>query len=105
LKDLPETQQELSLKVMTNDVGPLAIESFFRSSQKLGGGQLQFNPLSRISLKGWAHFQCYDQSDNLWLSLDLWVRMRTNLKLDGTPTKPEFELYMLYSSLNTGAIV
>jgi hypothetical protein len=105
LKDLIETKQELSLKVMTNDVGPLAIEAFFRTSQKLGGGQVQFNPLSAVSRKGWAHFQMYDQGDNIWLSLDLWVRLRTAMKLDGTPTKPEFDLFMLYSSLNTGAIV
>ena len=103
LKDVLETQQELSGKVVVNDVGPLAIETFFRTSQKLGGAQLQFNPLSAISRRGWCHFQGYDQTDALALSLDLWVRIRGMLKFDGSPTKPEFEIFMLYSSQNTGA--
>lgn len=104
LKDMPENKQELSGKFTTNDVGPLAIESFFRTSQKLGGGVLQFNPISSISKRGWMHFQGYDQNDGLVLSLDLFVRLRATMKFDGTPTKPDFEFFTLYSSLNTGAI-
>ncbi len=104
LKDAIENKQELGGKFTTNDVGPLAIESFFRSNQKLVGGQVQFNPLSAISRRGWLHFQGYDQNDVLVLSLDLWVRLRVMLKFDGSPTKPEFEFFTLYSSLNTGAI-
>jgi len=105
LKDLLETQQELSAKITTNDVGPIAIETFFRASQELGGAQTQFNPLSSMSKRGWVHFQGYDQSDSLVLTLDLWCRVRCALKFDGkTPTMPEYDLFMLYSSLNTGAI-
>ena len=77
LKDVPENMQELSGKITVNDVGPLAIELFFRTSQKLGGAQLQFNPKSSRSKKGWLHFQCYGDDDNLWLSLDLWSRVRS----------------------------
>lgn len=105
LKDILETQQELSAKFTTNDAGPLAMEAFFRTSQKLGGAQVQFNPLSAISKRGWVHFQGYDQGDTLVLSLDMWCRLRVALKFDGkAPTMPEYELFMLYSSLNTGAI-
>lgn len=105
LKDLLETLQELSAKVTTNDAGPLAIEAFFRTSQKLGGAQTQFNPLSAISKRGWVHFQGYDQNDNLVLTIDLWCRLRCTMKLDGkAPTMPEYDLFMLYSSQNTGQI-
>jgi hypothetical protein len=104
LKDVIETKQELSAKITSNDVGPLAIEAFFRTSQKLGGAQLQFNPLSSISRRGWIHFQGYNQNDGLALSLDLWVRLRVMLKFDGKPTIPEFEIFTLYSSQNTGSI-
>jgi hypothetical protein len=51
-----------------------------------------------------VHFQGYDQNDNLALALDMWVRLRVMLKFDGSPTKPEFELFGLYSSQNTGTI-
>ncbi len=105
LKDIPENKQELSYKIVTNDVGPLAIEVFYRATQKVGGAQLQFNPLSAPSRRGWMHLQKYNSGDGLWLTLDLYSRLRINtLKMDGTPTKPEWDLYVLYSSLNTGAI-
>jgi hypothetical protein len=104
LKDILENKQELSIKAVTNDVGGLAIESLFRTSQELAGLQVQFNPLSAISRRGWVHGQCYDQDNNLWMTLDLWCRLRATAKFDGSPTKPEWEMFMLYSSLNTGAI-
>lgn len=105
LKDVLENKQELSGKFTTNDVTDFTVESFYRTSQHLGGAQLQFNPLSRISLRGWVHFQAYDQYDNLVLTVDMWCRLRVQMfKMDGTPTKPEFEYFALYSSLSTGAI-
>lgn len=104
LKDVLENKQELSFKVTVNDVAGIHIETFFRAVQKLQGGQTQFNPLSAISKRGWAHFQMYDHEDTNVLNLDVWCRIRTSLKFDGTPTKPEFDIFMLYSSLNTGAI-
>jgi hypothetical protein len=105
LKDVLENKQELTIKAVTNDVGGLAVETLFRASAKLSGAVVQFNPLSAISRRGWVHAQCYDQDNSLWLTLDLWCRLRTTAKFDGTPTKPEWEMFMLYSSLNTGAIV
>ena len=105
LKDILESKQELSMKVTCNEVGPLAMETFFRASQKLGGAQVQFNPLSAINKRGWAHFQAYDQADQLFLTLDFWCKLRVSMKFDGTPTKAEWEMFMLYSSLNTGATV
>lgn len=103
LRDSPENKQEFSGKVIVNDVGPLAIETFFRTSQKLGGAVKQFNPLSSASKKGWLHFQGYGQDDEIALTLDAWAKVRSTLKWDGTPTKPEFDFMQLYSSLNTGA--
>lgn len=105
LKDVLETQQELAGKITVNDAGPLAVELAMRAVQELSGVTTQFNPLSAISKRGWVHFQGYDQNDNLVLNIDLWSRLRCTMKFDGkNPTMPEYELFMLYSSQNTGAI-
>lgn len=104
LKDVLENKQEMSWKVVTNDVGPLAMECFMRTSAKLGGAQSQYNPLSAISRRGWVHVQMYDQDNALWNSLDMWCRVRCAMKFTGEPTKPEWDLFLLYSTLNTGAI-
>ncbi len=104
LKDVLENKQELGLKITTNDVCALAMESLFRTSAKLGGAVKQFNPLSGTSRRGWLHLQGYDQDNELWATIDLWVRIRAAMKWTGEPTKPEWEVFTLYSALNTGAI-
>src|SRR5689334_5436137 len=55
LKDLIETQQEMTGKITVNDVSPLAVETMFRTNTKLGGAQKQFVPLGAVSRKGWSH--------------------------------------------------
>jgi len=103
LKDLLETKQELGAKVVVNDLSALAFELVFRTSQALGGAQQQFNPLSAVSRKGWAHIQGYDNDDNILCTMDWWVRARATVKFAlGEPVKPEVELFWLYSSLSTG---
>ena len=104
LKDLLENKQEMTLKFTTNDVGPLVIETMFRSSQKLGGAQVQFNPISAIARRGWLHCEFYDQDNASWMDLDLFVRLRSASKFLSEPVKPEWEAFLLYSSLNTGVI-
>ena len=104
LKDILENQQKLTWKIMTNDFGPFAVEAGFRSSTRLTGAQKQFTPLSAISKRGWLHLQHYDHTDTLILTIDQWCRLRPVWKFDATPTKPEWEVFMLYSTLNTGAI-
>jgi len=104
LRDVMENKQELSYKVKTNELSGLTIEMMYRTSQKLQGAQKQFNPLSAVSRRGWVHFEKYDQNDELWLTLDLYCRIRASGKFDGKPTMPEFDLFVLYSSLLTGQI-
>lgn len=104
LKDVLENKQELSGKMVLNDVSALAIETAFRSNQKLAGAQKQFNPLGAISRRGWGHWQFYDQADGLWFNMDLWIRLRTKIKFGAEPVKPEVEFFTLYSSLNTATI-
>lgn len=107
LKDLLENKQKLTIKAVTNDVGGLAVEAMFRATQELAnttGTEQQFNPLSAISRRGWIHAQFYDQDNNNYMNLDLWSRLRATGKFMGEPTKPEWEMFMLYSSLNTGSI-
>lgn len=104
LKDVLENKQELSWKITVNDVKEIHMELMYRTSQKLGGAQKQFNPLSAPSRRGWAHIEQYDQDNNLVATLEFWCRLRGSFKADGTPSKPEMELYMLYNDLNAGAI-
>lgn len=102
LKDLLENMQERTFKFVVNDLSELAVELAYRTSQKLGAGQKQFNSLSSISKKGWLHMQGYDHTDTLILTEDVWGRLRASFKFDGQPTKPEFDFFQFYSSLNTG---
>lgn len=102
LSDILETQQELSLKVTTNQVSAFTMESMLRTSQQLGGAQQQFNPLTAISRRGWLHIQCYDETDTLFLTMDMWVRLRAKGKFDEDVVKPEWDIFMLYNTLNTG---
>ena len=105
MTDLKETQQELTADFTTNTVNPLAIETFFRTTQKLGGQttQKQFNPLSAPSRYVWLHAQIYDDQDTLFLTIDLWGKLRiSTLSLKNEPVKPKFEFFNLYSALATG---
>lgn len=103
LKNLLETKQELTGKLTVNNMSALIFELMFRTSQKLGNGQTQFNALSAVSRRGWLHLEGYDQDEDILFTHDMWVRARASTKFAlGEPVKPEIEFFMLYSSLNTG---
>lgn len=104
LKDVKETQQEMSLKVTTNEVSSLAFETLFRTSQKLSGAQKQFNPLSAVSRYFWLHCQVYDDTDTLILTWDQWCKVRSKQKWAKEPVMPEWEIFCLYSQYNTGLL-
>lgn len=104
LKDVKETQQELSLKITTNEISSLAFETLFRSIQKLSGAQKQFNPLSAVSGYFWLHSQVYDDTDTLVMTLDQWCKVRTKMKFAKEPVMPEWEIFGLYSQYNTGLL-
>ena len=103
--DSKETMQELNGKFTVNTFGPLLVEVFFRTSQKLGGQTVlkQFNPLSAVSRYVWLHAQIYDDFDSLFLTLDLWGKLRSKtLSLKSEPVKTDLEFESLYSALSTG---
>lgn len=109
LFDIIEKGAEFSVKVTTQEVQALTWELFYRSSQKLTqtGGMQQFNPLSAVRRRGWWHQECYDQYNNFAFSLDSFVVCRVTggiASKEGGIVKPQFELNVLYSTLNTGAV-
>ena len=70
------------------------------------GGTQQFNPLSAIPMNGWFHQECYDQANNFAFSFDTYSLIRITggmASKEGGLVKPQFEINMLYSTLNTGA--
>ncbi len=107
LKDVLEIKPKFTAKFTTGEMGPLAVESFYRTSQKLDGSSVQFNPLSGRLRKGWFHSQLYSQDDVLISSMDLWGRLKCTGGIkssDGSLVKPTWELLVLYSSLNTASL-
>jgi hypothetical protein len=107
IKDVIMVKQGMTLKFTTNEVSPLALEAFYRTSQKLDLDSAQFNPLSEVPRKGWLKIQRYDHEDTLVVVLDAWVRLKVIGGMkggDGNLVLPEFEAYMLYSQYNTAAI-
>lgn len=107
LKDIIEVKPKMMVKFTTGELGPLAVESLYRTSQSIDTETLQFNPLSGRLRKGWFHTQLYDQDDNLKISMDLWGRLKCTggmKSAEGTLVKPTWELLVLYSSLNTAAL-
>lgn len=107
VKDVITTKQGMEFKFTSNELGPLALEAFYRTTQKLDGTSTQFNPLSGVPRKGWLKLQRYDHEDNLVLVADLWVRLKVTGGMkggNGDLVMPEFSAYLLYSALNTAAI-
>ncbi|MCX8090594.1 MAG: hypothetical protein N3I86_06600 [Verrucomicrobiae bacterium] len=106
LADVIVTKEKATLKFTAGEISPLAIESLFRSNQKLNSLAGQFNPLSGDLRKGWLHAQLYDHENNLFLTLDHWVRLKCTggIKLNGEVAQPTFEALFLFSTLNTAAI-
>ncbi len=101
------TKQGMMFKMTSNEVTPLALEAFYRTSQKLDLTSAQFNPLSAVPRKGWLKLQRYDHDDNLVIVLDGWVRLKVTGGMksgDGNILMPEFEAYLLYSQYNTAAL-
>lgn len=107
VKDIITTKQGMTFKLTSNDLSPLAVEAFYRTSQKLDGTSTQFNPLSAVPRKGWLKLQRYDHNDILRFAIDLWVRLKVTGGIkggNGDLIMPEFEAELLYSSLNTAGV-
>lgn len=104
--DLITLKQGLEFKFTTNEMSPLSLEAFYRTSQKLDEDSTQFNPLSAVPRKGWLKLQRYDHEDNETLVADLWVRLKITggMKTGASLVMPEWTATLLYSSLNTVGI-
>lgn len=107
LLDVLETKAKMTVKFTTGQMSPFAVEAFYRTSQKLDETSTQFNPLTARPRKVWFHTELYDQDDVLQMTLDLWGRIKVTGGMkssDGAIVKPEFELLVLYSALNTAGL-
>lgn len=106
-KDIITTKQGLTIKLTSNELTPLAVEAFYRTSQDLDSESDQFNPLSAVPRKGWLKLQRYDQDDVEQFVIDLWGRLKVTGGFKGGGGElvaPEFEFETLYSTLNTAAV-
>ncbi len=107
LQDAIEIKAKHTCKFTTGQLSPFALEAFYRTTQKLDSNATQFNPMSARLRRVWFHTQLYDQDDVQRLSLDLFGRIKVmgGMKsADGGIVKPEFELLVLYSTLNTAGL-
>jgi hypothetical protein len=96
-------KQGMDFKFTCNELSPLALEAFYRTSQKLDNASAFFNPLSAVPKKGWLKLQRYDHEDAEVLVADLWVRLRVTggMKASGGElSMPEFTGTLLYSQYN-----
>jgi hypothetical protein len=107
LYDIIEKGAEGMFKFTTEDISALAMEVFFRTSQKLTSAGGVYNPLSAPPRKGWFHMEHYDQNNAFMLNLDVYVMLRIvggMASKEGSVIKPQWEANVLYSSFNVGLI-
>lgn len=101
------TKQGMQFKFTTNQLTPIAIESFYRTDTKLDEDGYQFNPLSRVPRSVWLKIQRYSEEDNLVLAMDVFVQLKASGGMKGgggNLIMPEFTAKLLYSPLNTMAM-
>ena len=109
LYDVQEKGAEAMIKMTSQEMQAFAVECFYRTSQKLTttGGTQQFNPLSAPRKRGWFHMEMYDQANAFAFSLDAFCVIRITGGMsskEGEILKPVYEMNVLYSTLNTGAV-
>lgn len=108
LYEMREIKARLNLKITGGELSPLALEIFYRASQKMDETTSQFNPGTAALRTGWCHIQAYDQkTDVLKLTMDLYGRIKiTSLGKtgDGSIMKPTWEFLKLYSTQNTAGL-
>jgi hypothetical protein len=108
LYELREIKPKLTYKFTSGELSPLALEVFYRTSQKMTSATNQFNPGAGTLRTGWLHVQCYDsQTDDLRLTIDLYGRIKITGGIkseEGSIVKPAWEFAKLYSTLNTAGV-
>jgi hypothetical protein len=106
-QDVITLKQGLNFKFTCNELSPLSVEAFYRTTQKLTTASTQFNPLSAVPRKGWLKVQRYDHNDSLRFTLDVFGRLKVSGGMRGAQGElvmPEFDFEVLYSSLNTASL-
>jgi hypothetical protein len=104
-----EKGAEATIKMTTEEMQAFAAQVYYRTSQKLTqiGGNQQFNPLSAPPMNGWFHQECYDQYNAFAFSYDVYSLIRITggmASKEGGIIKPQWEINVLFSTLNTGAV-
>ena len=105
--DTIEKGAEFTKKFTTQELIALAVQIMYRTSQNLAAAGGVFNPLSAAPLKGWFHTELYDQNNVFAMNLDLYGLLRITggwASKEGGLVKPNYELNVLYSSLNVGLL-
>lgn len=107
LYDVIEKGAEMTIKFTSQEVNPLAIQAMYRTQQQLGQAGGAFNPISAPPLHGWFHTELYDQNNIFIENLDVYCLFRITggwSSKEGAPLKPQYELNVLYSTLNVGSL-
>lgn len=101
-----ETKKSIDITFTCQDLSDLALEATFGAAA-LAAGDTQFNPLEGAEIEGWLKGQIYDQEDDQWVVVDLWVCLVADGAVslnssDGNPNEIKLIAHGLHSSLNTG---
>ena len=102
--DVLETKDDLQITLRGEELSPLAIQALFRTAA-LTAASTQYNPLEGQSLKGWLKVQQYDQNDQLFNTVDVFVHLKVGaLTFGDDVARVEFAGSVLHSTLNSGAL-
>lgn len=109
-KRVVTVSQEISYNFTTNDVSPLAVQTFYRAGANLVQASTQFNPLSGKPPHGFLLLQAFstegDQANPYFVAL-LWVFLKISGGFKGGDNlilKPAWEADQMYSPLNSFAM-
>jgi hypothetical protein len=106
-KRVVTTAQELSYNFTTNEVTPLTLATFYRSSAALVQASAQFVPLSGKPPHGFLlleGFSTEGDQENPYMTMLIWVFLSVTGGMDGGDNKilmPKFECEQLISPVNT----
>lgn len=101
-----ETKKSIDISFTCQELSDLVLEATFGSAA-LAAGDTQFNPLEGAEIEGWLKGQIYDQADDQWIVVDMWVAIVADGAVslnsgDGQPNEVKLMAHCLHSSLNTG---
>lgn len=105
LYDVITTKRAVTIKATLEELSPTAMELIF-GSLRLTSASTQYNPLEGVTKKGWLKIQQYDQTDTIFNTVDIWVRIKASGEIsfgDDIVTVP-IEAKSLHSTLNTGTL-